>query len=67
MNNQNNINNSDNQKTITKVIPKPKVFNTIDGNSLMAQDYEPLLFSIEKILPHGIFVLQEALKSENHG
>ena len=35
---------------------EPKVFTTIDGNSLMAQEYEPLQFSIEKILPHGIFV-----------
>jgi hypothetical protein len=36
--------------------PEPKIFNTIDGNSLMVQEYEPLGFSIEKILPHGIFV-----------
>ena len=36
--------------------PEPKVFATIDGNSLMAQEYEPLEFAIEKILPHGIFV-----------
>ena len=28
----------------------PKVFTTIDGNSLMAQEYEPLQFAIEKIL-----------------
>ena len=34
----------------------PKVFNTINGNSLMAQEYEPLQFSIHQILPHGIFV-----------
>ena len=34
----------------------PKVFSTIDGNSLMAQEYEPLRFAIDKILPHGIFV-----------
>ena len=34
----------------------PKVFTTIDGNSLMAQEYEPLKFAIEKILPHGVFV-----------
>lgn len=36
--------------------PSPKVFQTIDGNSLMAQEYEPLQFSIEKILPHGLFI-----------
>jgi hypothetical protein len=35
---------------------EPKVFHTIDGNSLMAQEYEPLQFAIERILPHGIFV-----------
>ena len=34
----------------------PKTFTTIDGNSLMAQEYEPLQFAIDKILPHGIFV-----------
>ena len=34
----------------------PKTFTTIDGNSLMAQEYEPLQFTIEKILPHGIFI-----------
>jgi len=34
----------------------PKIFTTIDGNSLMAQEYEPLQFAIDKILPHGIFV-----------
>ena len=34
----------------------PKTFTTIDGNSLMAQEYEPLQFAIEKILPHGIFI-----------
>jgi len=36
--------------------PEPKVFATIDGNSLMEQEYEPLQFSIDTILPHGIFV-----------
>ena len=35
---------------------EPKVFATIDGNSLMTQEYEPLQFSIDTILPHGIFV-----------
>ena len=34
----------------------PKVFTTIDGNSLMSQEYEPLQFTIEKILPHGVFI-----------
>ena len=35
---------------------EPKVFTTIDGNTLMAQEYEPLQFAIDKILPHGVFV-----------
>ena len=30
----------------------PKTFNTINGNTLMAQEYEPLKFTIEKILPY---------------
>jgi len=36
--------------------PEPKIFATIDGNTLMAQEYEPLQFAVDKILPHGIFV-----------
>jgi hypothetical protein len=35
----------------------PKTFTTIDGNSLMAQQFAPLKFSVEKILPHGLFIL----------
>ena len=35
---------------------EPKTLTTIDGNSLMAQEYEPLQFSIDTILPHGIFI-----------
>jgi hypothetical protein len=35
----------------------PKVFDFIDGNTLMAQEYEPLQFAVEKILPHGVFIL----------
>ena len=34
----------------------PKTFNIIDGNTLMAQEYEPLQFAVEKIL-HGLFIL----------
>ena len=47
-------------QTPTNVTPQtnePKVFSTIDGNSLMAQEYEPLQFTIDAILPHGIFIL----------
>lgn len=36
------------------IIPPPLV--TMDGNTLMAQEYEPLGFSIDQILPHGVFV-----------
>ena len=36
---------------------KPKTFVTIDGNTLMSQTYEPLRYSIEKILPHGLFIM----------
>ncbi len=34
-----------------------KVFSTIDGNTLMASAFEPLRFSVDKILPHGLFIL----------
>ncbi len=30
---------------------------TLDGNTLMSHEYDPLQFSIEKILPHGVFIL----------
>jgi len=45
-----------NEQSQTPPKPKPKIFNTIDGNTLMSQHYDPLQFCIEKILPHGIFV-----------
>ena len=35
----------------------PKTFDIIDGNTLMAQEYEPLQFAVDKILPHGLFIL----------
>lgn len=34
-----------------------KEFTIIDGNTLMAQEYEPLQFAVDKILPHGLFIL----------
>ena len=34
---------------------EPKTFEIIDGNTLMAQEYEPLQFAVDKILPHGLF------------
>ena len=34
-----------------------KTFTTVDGNTLLSQKYEPLRYSIEKILPHGLFIM----------
>ena len=36
---------------------EPKEFEIIDGNTLMTLEYEPLQFAIDKILPHGLFIL----------
>ena len=36
---------------------EPKTLTTLDGNTLMAQEFEPLRFTVEKILPHGLFIL----------
>ena len=41
---------------------KPKTLSTLDGNTLMAQEFEPLRFSVEKILPHGLFILAGSQK-----
>ena len=35
---------------------EPKIFTTINAAELMAREFEPLQFAIEKIIPHGIFV-----------
>ncbi|MCL2774928.1 MAG: helicase RepA family protein [Oscillospiraceae bacterium] len=40
--------------------PKPetkKIFNTINAAVLMEQEFEPLQFAVDKILPHGLFIL----------
>lgn len=34
-----------------------KTFDTINAAALMKQEFEPLQFGIEKILPHGLFIL----------
>ena len=34
-----------------------KTFDTIDGNTLMLQEFEALQFAVEKILPHGLFIM----------
>ena len=36
---------------------KAKTLSTLDGNTLMAREFEPLRFSVERILPHGLFIL----------
>lgn len=36
---------------------EPKTLITLDGNTLMAREFEPLRFTVEKILPHGLFIL----------
>ena len=33
-----------------------KTFATIDAHTLMQQEFEPLQFTIDKILPHGLFI-----------
>ena len=45
----------------------PKTFDIIDGNTLMAQEYEPLKFAVDKILPHGVLTSRVAAKSESLG
>jgi len=34
-----------------------KTFDTINAADLMKQEFEPLRFSLDKILPHGLFIL----------
>jgi len=34
-----------------------KTFDTINAAALMEQEFEPLQFGIEKIMPHGLFIL----------
>ena len=44
---------------------EPKVFITMDGNTLLAKEFEPVRFSVEKILPHGLFILAGSPKIGN--
>jgi len=39
------------------VKPNSPKLKTIDGNTLMNMEFEPLQFTAEKILPHGLFIL----------
>ncbi len=36
---------------------EPKTLSTLDGNTLMAKEFMPLRFTVDKILPHGLFIL----------
>ena len=36
---------------------EPKTLITLDGNTLMAQEFESLQFTVEKIQPQGLFIL----------
>ena len=42
--------------TPSKAPRKPKL-QTINGETLMGMEFEPLQFTAEKILPHGLFLL----------
>ena len=37
--------------------PRRPKLQTIDGNTLMSMQFDPLQFTAEKILPHGLFLL----------
>ena len=50
------MNEKNNQSVILTEKAEPKIFNTINAADLMEQEFEPLQFSIDKILPHGLFI-----------
>lgn len=43
-----------NAKSNTKI---SKTLTTVDGNTLMSLEFEPLRFAVDKILPHGLFIM----------
>jgi hypothetical protein len=45
---------SDNKNQST---PAKKTFDTINAADLMKKEFEPLRFSVDRILPHGLFIL----------
>jgi len=45
------------QNIINQTQADRKIFTTIDGNTLMLQEFEPLQFAVDKILPHGLFIM----------
>jgi RecA-family ATPase len=57
MNENQNVNAGAPVPTANTNQPATKTFDIIDGNTLMAQEYEPLQFAVEKILPYGLFIL----------
>ena len=40
----------------------PKTFESIDAFTLLGQEYSPLQFSVNEILPHGLFILAGSSK-----
>lgn len=55
MNHPNNFTSSTNPKH--QQAAEPKIFSTINAAVLMEQKFEPLKFAVDKILPHGLFIL----------
>ena len=48
----------ENNNQSPKTLPaEQKTFSTINATTLMAQEFEPLQFAVDKILPHGLFIL----------
>ena len=43
-----------------------KTFNLINAAALLEQEFEPLRFAVEKILPHGLFILAGSGKIGNY-
>ena len=41
---------------------QPKTFVTIDAYSLLQQEFAPLQFAVNEILPHGLFILAGSSK-----
>ena len=46
----------------SQVQEQPKTFTTIDAHTLLQQEFDPLQFAVDKILPHGLFILAGSSK-----
>ena len=46
-----------NQQQNQQKTEPPKTFVTVNAADLMEQEFEPLQFAVDKILPHGLFIL----------